>query len=87
LRLEAGLCLYGNDIDETTTPAEAGLVWCIGKRRKDEADFLGAKHILSQLKGGSNFPPSRKRVGLIVEPGAPARRLFYFYFYFYFYLF
>jgi len=73
LRLEAGLCLYGNDIDETTTPAEAGLIWCIGKRRKQEGGFLGAKQILAQLKGGDDFPPKRKRVGLLVEPGAPAR--------------
>lgn len=43
LRLEAGLCLYGNDIDETTTPIEAGLAWTIGKRRRQTADFLGAE--------------------------------------------
>jgi len=73
LRLEAGLSLYGNDIDETTTPAEGSLIWTIGKRRKEEGGFLGAEHILGQLKGGKKFPPQRKRVGLIVEPGAPAR--------------
>lgn len=43
LRLEAGLCLYGNDIDDTTTPVEAGLAWTIGKRRRQTADFLGAE--------------------------------------------
>ena len=42
LRLEAGLCLYGNDIDDTTTPIEAGLTWTIGKRRRQTADFTGA---------------------------------------------
>src|SRR5882762_3193606 len=41
LRLEAGLCLYGNDIDETTSPVEAGLMWAVGKRRKLAWDFLG----------------------------------------------
>jgi aminomethyltransferase len=73
LRLEAGLCLYGNDIDETTTPAEASLLWTIGKRRREEKGFLGAEIILSQLQSGKNYPPQRKRIGLIVEPGAPAR--------------
>jgi aminomethyltransferase len=42
LRLEAGLCLYGHDIDETTTPVEAGLSWAVGKRRREAADFPGA---------------------------------------------
>lgn len=70
LRLEAGLCLYGHDLDETITPVEAGLVWTIGKRRRDEGGFIGADVILSQIKGGV----SRRRIGLIVE-GAPARGL------------
>lgn len=43
LRLEAGLCLYGNDIDDTTTPIEGGLAWTIGKRRRQTADFIGAE--------------------------------------------
>lgn len=43
LRLEAGLCLYGNDIDDDITPIEAGLAWTIGKRRRQTADFLGAE--------------------------------------------
>ncbi|KAJ1891162.1 hypothetical protein LPJ66_007071 [Kickxella alabastrina] len=69
LRLEAGLCLYGSDIDSTTTPMEANLVWTIGKRRRAEGGFIGADIILDQIakKGGD-----RRRVGLIVE-GAPAR--------------
>ncbi|NXL35937.1 GCST protein, partial [Glaucidium brasilianum] len=50
LRLEAGLCLYGNDIDETTTPAEAGLLWTLGKRRRTAMDFPGAAIIMAQVK-------------------------------------
>ncbi|KAF8927802.1 hypothetical protein BGZ47_001951, partial [Haplosporangium gracile] len=68
LRLEAGLCLYGNDLDETTTPVEAGLTWTIGKRRRAEGGFLGAEKIQDQLKNGV----SRRRIGLVVQ-GAPAR--------------
>ncbi len=49
LRLEAGLCLYGNDIDELTTPVEAGLTWVIGKRRKLAWDFPGGAAIRDQL--------------------------------------
>jgi len=69
LRLEAGLCLYGNDIDEDTTPIEAGLTWTIGKRRKIEADFLGAEPIMNQLFEGTD----RLRVGIQPEGRAPAR--------------
>ncbi|KAG9064085.1 hypothetical protein KI688_003264 [Linnemannia hyalina] len=68
LRLEAGLCLYGNDLDETTTPIEAGLTWTIGKRRRAEGGFLGAEKIQDQLKNGV----TRRRIGLVVQ-GAPAR--------------
>ncbi|CAB3996704.1 Aminomethyltransferase, mitochondrial [Paramuricea clavata] len=68
LRLEAGLCLYGNDIDETTTPVEATLLWTIGKRRRANADFPGADIILKQI----SEKPSRKRVG-IISSGPPAR--------------
>jgi aminomethyltransferase len=50
LRLEAGLCLYGHDIDDTTTPAEANLKWVIPKRRREEANFPGAQKILQQIK-------------------------------------
>ncbi len=69
LRLEAGLCLYGNDIDETTTPIEAGLVWTIGRRRREESGFPGAKQILAQLSDG----PRRSLVGIIPEGRAVAR--------------
>jgi aminomethyltransferase len=69
LRLEAGLCLYGNDIDETTTPVEAALNWTIGKRRRAEGGFPGADVILGQIKDGT----TRKRVGLVPEGRAPAR--------------
>lgn len=68
LRLEAGLCLYGNDLDEVVTPVEAGLNWTIGKRRRAEGGFLGADVILKQLADG----PTRRRVGF-VSKGAPAR--------------
>ncbi|KAJ3050701.1 hypothetical protein HK097_008307 [Rhizophlyctis rosea] len=68
LRLEAGLCLYGHDMDEATSPVEAGLTWTIGQRRRTEGGFLGAERILPQIKGGV----PKRRVGLIVE-GAPAR--------------
>ena len=69
LRLEAGLCLYGHDIDETTTPVEAGLAWTIGKRRRDDSGFPGAGTILQQLGNG----PERRRVGLRPDGRAPAR--------------
>ncbi|KAF9442357.1 glycine cleavage system T protein [Macrolepiota fuliginosa MF-IS2] len=69
LRLEAGMCLYGNDLDEDTTPVEAGLSWVIGKDRKENGNFIGAEGVRKHLKEG----PPRRRVGLIVE-GAPARQ-------------
>ncbi|MEX2311294.1 MAG: glycine cleavage system aminomethyltransferase GcvT, partial [Rhodospirillales bacterium] len=50
LRLEAGLCLYGHDLDEQTSPIEAGLAWTISKRRREAADFPGARRILGELK-------------------------------------
>ncbi|MEA1938987.1 MAG: glycine cleavage system aminomethyltransferase GcvT [Pseudomonadota bacterium] len=70
LRLEAGLCLYGHDIDTETSPIEAGLDFVIGKRRREQGGFPGAARILRELAQG----PSRKRVGLIVEDGPPARQ-------------
>ena len=70
LRLEAGFCLYGHDIDDKTTPVEASLEWIIGKQRQAEMDFIGAHHIVSQLENG----PKRRRVGLLpVTRSAPAR--------------
>ena len=69
LRLEAGLCLYGNDIDELTTPVEAGLAWTIGKRRRAEGGFIGAQPVLDQLTHG----PARLRVGIRPDGRAPAR--------------
>lgn len=69
LRLEAGLCLYGQDLDETTTPVEAGLTWAIGKRRRAEGGFPGADIVLRQLQDGV----SRRRVGLHVDGRTPAR--------------
>ena len=69
LRLEAGLCLYGNDIDELTSPIEANLAWTVGKRRRAEGGFPGAAPIMDQLKNG----PTRLRVGLRPEGRAPAR--------------
>lgn len=71
LRLEAGLCLYGNDIDELTSPVEAGLTWVIGKRRKMSWDFPGGLVVRDQL---DNAPP-RRRVGIRPEGRAPARAL------------
>jgi aminomethyltransferase len=71
LRLEAGLCLYGNDIDELTTPVEAGLTWSIGKRRRTALDFPGGVVVGDQLANG----PTRRRVGLRLEGRALARAL------------
>lgn len=68
LRLEVGMCLYGNDIDETTTPVEASLSWLIAKRRREAGDFPGAHVILKQLRE----KPLLRRVGL-VSSGPPAR--------------
>ena len=69
LRLEAGLCLYGHDIDETTTPIEADLAWTIGKRRRAERGFPGTAIILRELADGA----PRKRVGIRPDGRAPAR--------------
>jgi aminomethyltransferase len=69
LRLEAGLCLYGHDIDETTSPVEAALAWSIQKRRRAEGGFPGAIRIQGELAEG----PARLRVGLLPHGRAPAR--------------
>lgn len=66
LRLEAGLCLYGHDIDAQTNPAEAGLIWSIGKRRRQDKDFPGAEKTLSAA-------PRRRRVGLKLQGAGIAR--------------
>lgn len=75
LRLEAGLCLYGNDIDTTTTPAEAALGWAIQKVRRTggarAGGFPGADKLLAQLQGIT--PPARKRVGLVALERVPVR--------------
>merc|ERR1719258_463960 len=63
LRLEAGLCLYGNDIDEETTPVEAKLMWTIQKRRRQEGGFPGHKQIMEQF--AAKDPNGRTRVGLV----------------------
>jgi len=73
LRLEAGLCLYGNDIDVTTTPVEASLSWAIQKARREggarEGGYPGAEVVLKQTRDGV----SCKRVGLLAEGRAPVR--------------
>jgi len=69
LRLEAGLCLYGHDIDTTTSPIEAGLTWSIQKRRRAEGGFLGAARIQKELAEGA----PRQRVGILPDGRAPAR--------------
>lgn len=69
LRLEAGLCLYGHDIDTATSPVEAGLTWSIQKRRRTEGGFPGAQRIQRELAEG----PSRRRVGIVPDGRAPAR--------------
>lgn len=61
-RLEAGLCLYGNDLDEDTTPVEAGLTWTVGKARRADGGFLGAETILGQIN--KEVPVTKRRVGL-----------------------
>ena len=73
LRLEAGLCLYGSDIDETTSPVEAALEWAIQKVRRRGGDreggFPGADRVLAELEHGA----ARRRVGLLPEGRAPMR--------------
>jgi aminomethyltransferase len=69
LRLEAGLCLYGHDIDETTTPIEAGLGWTIARRRRQGGGYPGAAVIARQLAEGA----PRRRVGIALDGRVPAR--------------
>lgn len=66
-----GLCLYGNDIDENTTPVEAGLAWTIHKKRREQRNFPGAEIILNQLRD----KPLRRRVGLrLLKNSGPSAR-------------
>ena len=69
LRLEAGLCLYGHDIDATTSPVEGNLAWSIQKRRRQDGGFAGANRVLRELRDG----PKRLRVGLKPAGRAPVR--------------
>jgi len=69
LRLEAGLCLYGSDIDETTTAVEGNILWSIGKRRREEGGFPGAQVVQRHIAEGV----SRIRVGMRPDGKAPAR--------------
>jgi aminomethyltransferase len=69
LRLEGGLCLYGHDIDATTSPVEGALTWSIQKRRRDEGGFPGAARIQKELREGVK----RLRVGIQPEGRQPAR--------------
>lgn len=69
LRLEAGLCLYGHELDETTSPIEAGLAWSIQRRRREQGGFPGAERIQRELRDG----PSRRRVGLLLDGRSAAR--------------
>jgi len=69
LRLEAGLCLYGHELDETISPIEAGLQWSIPKRRREQGGFLGVERVQRELAQGV----ARKRVGIKPDGRAPAR--------------
>ncbi|EJU05064.1 glycine cleavage system T protein [Dacryopinax primogenitus] len=68
LRLEAGMCLYGHDLNEDISPIEAALAWVIPKSRREKGEFIGSGTVLEQLKDG----PIKRRVGLIIDD-APAR--------------
>lgn len=70
LRLEAGLCLYGNDLDTTTSPAEGTLFWVVAKSRRVPGGFVGSERILEEI---TNKSAKRKRAGFVIE-GAPARQ-------------
>jgi len=73
LRLEAGMCLYGHDLDDATTPVEASLGWIIGSDRRIGGGFFGDQVILQQLRSArEGGGVSRRRVGFVIE-GAPAR--------------
>lgn len=69
LRLEAGLCLYGHDLDTTTSPVEGAIEFAMGKKRREAGGFPGHARIAKELADGA----SRRRVGLVIEDRAPAR--------------
>jgi len=69
LRLEAGLCLYGHDLNEDLSPVEAGLSWVIQKNRRERRDFAGAERIMDELTHGTKT----KRVGILPDGAAPLR--------------
>ena len=69
LRLEAGLCLYGHDLNENTSPLQAGLKWTIGKNRLEKGGFIGHDAVKSLMSGGIDV----RRVGLVLGNGPPAR--------------
>jgi aminomethyltransferase len=69
LRLESGLCLYGHELDDTTSPNEAALMWSIAKRRREDGGFIGATRVQAELKNGVK----RVRVGIKPDGRAPAR--------------
>ncbi|MAS05873.1 MAG: glycine cleavage system protein T [Ahrensia sp.] len=69
LRLEAGLCLYGNDLDEETDPVSAGLIWAIPKGLREGGPFIGAKRLADIIAAG----PAQKRVGLQADGRQPVR--------------
>ncbi|MGA7383522.1 MAG: glycine cleavage system aminomethyltransferase GcvT [Methylocella sp.] len=69
LRLEAGFCLHGHDIDRTTGPVEAGLSWSISKRRREDGGFFGYENVKRAIDHG----PSRLRAGFLLEGKVPAR--------------
>ena len=69
LRLEAGLCLYGHDIDSSTSPVEAGLLWSIQKNRRSKGSYLGASRVEAEIAS----KPSRRLVGILPQGRAPAR--------------
>lgn len=73
LRLEAGLCLYGHDLDEETTPIEAGLAWVVGKARRAGAKnaFIGSERVLAQIVDKSLY--TKMRAGFMSTAGPPAR--------------
>ena len=70
LRLEAGLCLYGNDIDQTTLPPSAVLLFTVPKKRRADGNFPGCAQIIAQQKA----KPTMKRVGFVFQEGKPPAR-------------